>query len=386
MQDDQLRRKLAELLPSQRQEAEEYLEKLANGGNLVIPPSTTLTTNKAPQPAGLTEAELAKWEFEPLTWAVENLFVVGGGSILAGKAKIGKSWLLYQLAIAVADGTMFLDRYQATQGEALMLAIEDGARRASSRLRRLRSALGSTPSNRLTVEGRWPKADEGGYSAMAEWCESHPERRLIIIDNLRVFSAVGYSYRTDSAIVQRVCEFAERWRVAIVFAMHMYKGGVSKASPDWLDKIQGSVGATGAATAITGLARGRAEDTGVLRVTGKDIPEADIPLSFDPETNVWSIDDAPAEPAEELSAERRALLYEIGMRPGSSVRELAAILGKTQNAVKQLAFKMAKSGECINDSGRYYTPEGWRLAQGGASQMEIATLAGAHLRVMPKED
>jgi RecA-family ATPase len=60
-----------------------------------------------------------------------------GLTILAGKGKIGKSWLALGIAIAVASGGYALGSIKVEQGDVLYLALEDNERRLQKRLRQL---------------------------------------------------------------------------------------------------------------------------------------------------------------------------------------------------------------------------------------------------------
>jgi RecA-family ATPase len=57
-----------------------------------------------------------------------------GLSLLAGKPKIGKSWLLLHAAIAVANGGFTLGEIHCKQGAVLYCALEDNERRLRERI------------------------------------------------------------------------------------------------------------------------------------------------------------------------------------------------------------------------------------------------------------
>ena len=50
-------------------------------------------------------------------------------TIFAGKPKIGKSWLLYDLCLASAADRFVLGQIKPIQGDVLYLALEDSERR-----------------------------------------------------------------------------------------------------------------------------------------------------------------------------------------------------------------------------------------------------------------
>ncbi len=65
-----------------------------------IPPARTSSQKR------WTVAELLDAEFPEPKWAIPNL-IPEGLSIIGGRPKVGKSWLLLQAAIAVGSGGMF---------------------------------------------------------------------------------------------------------------------------------------------------------------------------------------------------------------------------------------------------------------------------------------
>ena len=68
----------------------------------------------------LSAANLAAMQFPPVRWAVEGL-IAEGVNILAGRPKLGKSWLALGAAVAIASGGQFLG-VPVEQGPVLYLA------------------------------------------------------------------------------------------------------------------------------------------------------------------------------------------------------------------------------------------------------------------------
>lgn len=303
----------------------------------------------------MTDQELLEATFPPQRWAVEGL-IPEGVTVLAGKAKSGKSWLLLDLAISVAEGLPVLDRFGVQQGDVLYLALEDSPTRMQARLKRL--LHGKAPSGHLHIETDWPAADEGGIKELDRWLDDFPQARLVVVDVMRRFDRSGGSYTSDSLKMERLGDLGMKRHLGIIGAFHMYKGpGVSASSPDWMDKIQGSVGVSGAAQAVIGLSRARGSDDGLLRVTGKDVPEQDVPLKFDPEFGRWSVAEPAGEPeSHPMSDQAAAILAAITDHPGATAPEAAKDLGETYNAVRHLMWAMAQRGDLVKSIGRYYTP------------------------------
>jgi hypothetical protein len=294
---------------------------------------------------------------------------------LAGKAKSGKSWEAYKTAIDVADGVPHLG-FPTIQGDVLYLGLEDSPRRMRERMRML--APNRKPNGLLTVETSWPLAGDGGYDQLENWLNDHPAARLVVIDNMRRFEAAGYAYRRDSEIIQRASDMAFRHDICIILVFHLYKGpGVSKSNPDWVDRIQGSVGVSGAADALYGLYRDRNMEDGVLRVTGKDVPEQDIAMRFEPETGTWTRADSPQtlEQQKEMPTLQAALLVAAAMEPGASASDLARAVGRNYNGVKAALWAMLSKKKLVRIEGQYFTPEAAEAASN--STAEVLPLGGA---------
>ena len=68
-----------------------------------------------------TAADLMKEDLPPVRWAVPGI-LPEGLSLLAGKPKLGKSWLALGLAVAKASGGVALGKIPVEQGEVLYLA------------------------------------------------------------------------------------------------------------------------------------------------------------------------------------------------------------------------------------------------------------------------
>jgi RecA-family ATPase len=58
-----------------------------------------------------------------------------GVTLLAGAPKLGKSWLMLNVAVAVASGGKAFGSIDVEQGAVLYLAVDDNGRRLQKRLR-----------------------------------------------------------------------------------------------------------------------------------------------------------------------------------------------------------------------------------------------------------
>lgn len=302
--------------------------------------------------ATFTAAELEHMRFSPPRWIVPG-FIPDGLSMLAGKPKLGKSWLMLDVAVAVARGGAVLDR-KCIQGDVLYLALEDNQRRIQDRLRRVTTG-GEWPA-RLMLATSLPKLAEGGIEALRGWIEAAPDPRLIIVDVFTKVRAVrgmrDSLYDADYQAVVPLKELADETGVAIVVVHHQRK---QNSDEDPLDTISGSTGLTGAMDTVLVLDRGAEGAT--LYVRGRDIEEVECAIQFDRRTCRWSnLGDAGEA---RMSAERRRIVE--ALRETGEPMSLARIVettGLSYASAGQLVHRMAKAGELAKARrGLYALPE-----------------------------
>ena len=71
------------------------------------------------------------------SWLVESLLSRGGVMGLAGDPGTAKTWIILDLARAVATGRPFMDRFPTQQGPVLIIDEENGEARLQRRLARI---------------------------------------------------------------------------------------------------------------------------------------------------------------------------------------------------------------------------------------------------------
>src|SRR5262249_23696435 len=83
-----------------------------------------------------TAAQLQRMTFPPVKFILPGV-VPEGASLLVSRPKLGKSWLVLDLALAIVADRATLGEMRPATGEVLHLALEDGLRRLYHRLTRL---------------------------------------------------------------------------------------------------------------------------------------------------------------------------------------------------------------------------------------------------------
>jgi AAA domain len=230
-------------------------------------------------PAGLHNgAWLDLQEFPPLEYAVPDV-IPEGVTLLAGAPKVGKSWLVLDSLIAVASGGVALGKIKIDQPRpALYLALEDGDRRLQARCRKL---LGREPIPALL--DYLTRVEVGRVlDTIAEWLKVYgPRRPLVVLDTLgKVMppaqqgeTTYGRDYRVGNAL-HALCD--RHTGMSLLVNHHDRKA----ASDDFVDMVSGTNGLAGAADSVLMLCRDRHETAGLLKVTGRDVREAEYALEF----------------------------------------------------------------------------------------------------------
>jgi len=233
--------------------------------------------------SSIDAADLLELDIPPLAWIVPDL-LPEGTTVLAGPPKLGKSCLVYQVAVEVALGGELLGR-PIEQGDVLYLALEDGKRRGQTRLR---AALGDRGMPRGRLEVRWSAArlGEGLEAELVDWLDAHPDARLIAIDTLQRVRARGdarrNAYEVDVEDLGRLQSLFRDRAVGLLVVHHSKKD----AGDDFLASVSGTYGITGSVDTTLVIARKRLETFGKLVVTGRDVAEVEEPVAFNGMT--WS--------------------------------------------------------------------------------------------------
>lgn len=320
----------------------------------LVTPDAWRPSTAIPNTATFTAADLMAKVFPDPRWAVDGV-IPEGATLLVGAPKKGKSWLVLAMGAAIAAGGVAFGKISVAGGDVLYLALEDTERRLQERLRILLD--GEAAPDRLHLTTRWPSLDDGAALHLDLWLGRHPDARLVIIDTLaRLRSdkpANGSLYQADYAKMVAFKTVADAHRVALVVVHHTRKADAE----DPLDLVSGTTGIAGAADTILVLRRETSRADATLYVRGRDVPEADHALAFDPVTCRWNLLGDAAE--YRLSEERVAVLRVLG-HAGEPLtpKQVAEALGKKEGAIRLMLRRMDQAGEVVGKSGLYIPAAG----------------------------
>jgi hypothetical protein len=251
-------------------------------------------SNKLKSPI-YTGQEFMNIETPPVQWAIDGI-LPEGLNLLAAKPKVGKSTYANDAGIAIAQGDMFLGKYQTNQGRVLYISPDDKAvNRIQERLGRRLKGVPLPDLFQYVFDWRTIAEDDSGFEEIGEYVLTYPkgEVRLIVVD---VLPNILPEYREDAQAYQvmykflpRFKDFAHEHHLAILALVHKNKS--NSTGSGLLDGIYGSVALTAIADNILVVDElpGRQR---VLRTKGKDIPEDDLYLHYDRETERSTVGDA----------------------------------------------------------------------------------------------
>ena len=145
-----------------------------------------------------------------------------GAYILAGAPKIGKSFLVAQIAYHVSTG-QDLWGYKVHQGTVLYLALEDDFQRIQSRMFMMYGVNDTPNLHFATAAG---KIGNGLDEQLENFMREHPDTKLIIIDTMQKIRELGgeaYSYASDYDIIGRIKQFADQHCICVLTVHHTRK-------------------------------------------------------------------------------------------------------------------------------------------------------------------
>jgi hypothetical protein len=223
--------------------------------------------------------DLMKKEVRPVQFVVDGL-LPRGLSIVAGKRKEGKSWLILDMCFSVAAGEKFFD-HDTEQGTVLYLDLEDPETRLIQRAHEIRDIIPS----KFHEATKAAKLDKGLAEQIEEFVKEHPDTNLVVIDTLqKIRKPKGDTYAGDYDAVSKLKTLADKLNIAVVCIHHTRK----MKAKDTFDSVLGSTGLTAAADGIYILERHTdGKPYGNLSYISRDIPDGEIPVRFDHDTCRW---------------------------------------------------------------------------------------------------
>ena len=277
-----------------------------------------------------------------------------GTYLFAGAPKLGKSFLMAQLAYHISMG-LNMWGFSVRQGTVLYLALEDNYHRLQERLYRM---FGTDSTDNLHFAIKAPDLENGLDEQLEDFIRQHQDTTLIIIDTLQKIREVGgekYSYANDYEIIARMKGFADKHSICLLLVHHTRK----QTAGDKFDMISGTTGLLGAADGAFLLQKKkRSSNAATLEVSGRDQPDQKLYISRNPETLQWELEDIETdmwqEPPDPLLNLVQRLVTTGNPIWSGTATELAAAL---QLDITPIALAMrlnVRAGKLMNDYHIHY--------------------------------
>ena len=242
----------------------------------------------------VTLSELYETSYPSRPPIIDGL-LYSGTYLLAGAPKVGKSFLVAQLAYHISAGLPLWD-FPVKQCTVLYLALEDDYKRLQDRMFRM---FGVESTEHLFFATAAKQIGAGLEDQLELFIREHPNTQLIIIDTLqkiRELSGESYNYASDYEIIGKLKMFADKHGICLLLVHHTRKQPAS----DKFEMISGTTGLLGCADGAFLLQKERGiAMNATLDVVGRDQPEQKIFLIRDREHLNWTLDHIEAESTEQ---------------------------------------------------------------------------------------
>ncbi len=214
-----------------------------------------------------------------------------GTYLFVGAPKLGKSFLMAQLAYHISTGTP-LWNFPVHKGTVLYLALEDDYRRLQERSYRM---FGTECAENLFFSVSANQLASGLDKQLEGFINEHPDTKLIIIDTLqkvREADSENYSYASDYQIIARLKSFADTHGICLLLVHHTRK----QKADDNFDMISGPNGLLGAADGAFLLQKEkRTANAATLEISGRDQQDQKLHLVRNTENLLWELERAETE-------------------------------------------------------------------------------------------
>ena len=214
-----------------------------------------------------------------------------GTYLFVGSPKVGKSFMMAQLAYHVSTGKK-LWGYKVRKATVLYFALEDDYPRLQ---RRMFQMFGENDTKNLHFATECKTLNGDLEEQISGFIGKHPDTGLIIIDTLkRVREAGGadYSYGSDYDVVARLKALADSYRITMLIVHHTRK----QKADDVFDTISGTNGLMGAADGAFLLSKDkRTSNSATLDISGRDQQDMKLHLVRDTEKLVWNFESSETE-------------------------------------------------------------------------------------------
>lgn len=285
---------------------------------------------------------LSSQHFKPVKFIIEDL-LPPGVTLLSGKPKQGKSWLVHAMLLCVAANRKVFG-LNVNQCDVLYMALEDSERRLKNRTHKLMKSYGITDNDinkhfHVTTEAK--KLGDGLEEQLTTLLTTNPSIKFVVID---VLARIRQERRGSQSVYEADYEVGKRLKdiskshpeVAFLIVHHNNKG-----DGDSLDSVSGSHGLTGGVdNALVMMGTGNGIE---LHINGRDIEDSSPIMLSKSNDGMWSLESRDKSQKASNSDTRNKILKAV--KDGyKSPKDIIKATGLDPKVVDQRLLKMVKSG------------------------------------------
>ena len=310
----------------------------------------------------MTARELMESDIPEVKWVVPDL-IPSGLTVLAGDAKIGKSFFAWNIALSVALGGMALSEFSIeTPRNVTYLALEDPQALLKDRIKMM-TGDNRTPDNLHIINHLPFKFDAVGLKILEQHVED-TQSDLVVVDTWKhvcpdATHQNGSSYDVDYQALIPVQNFTHTKNIAMILVTHTRK---ASDVDNVFNQIQGSMGIQAGCDTLMMLTRNSGAHS--LHITGRRIIQEEYAMTMT--DGIWKMEGS----ADEYSRSAARLeilnhLYDAG-EYGLQSGDLVEMVGKQRGAVQKMLRIMLGEGEVKQPQkrGAYLHPD---FCQNGSS-------------------
>lgn len=331
-----------------------------DGGPLRVPgtePTATATLAPPPVPSVWFRpiSELLAMPEEEPDWMVNGLFTVASNGWVAAEPKVGKSWVVLELAYALSTGMPFLGRFAVKQPRrVLYVQEEDSLLRV---LRRLKKIIKGDPMRPPPDDAFWRWSIRAGFKLDSlEWLEKLRQEIIAFNAEVVILDVFNRLHGSDenkqpemTAILNNLTALTNAYGCAFIVVHHNRKpqsGNEARAN----QSMRGHSVLAGWAECSLYLKRSKEKDTIIVTPESKDAPEMEdfTVVLADQDNGGIVLEVGEVEVKEALTRGDKAVLEAVddlaARGIGATAKAVAEVVGRDRSTTQSRLTKLAEAG------------------------------------------
>lgn len=306
-------------------------------------------------------SDLMSEKYPENRWMIEQLVPEEGIVVLSGASGSFKTWLIMEMALAIAEGRDFLDMFRTEQSKVLIIDEENGKRLYNERFKKITTSL-EAPIFLSSMEGF--VVNNNNVNNVIEFCEKE-QIRLVIIDSMtRVNTGDENSSKDIAKFFASLRDFT-RHLISVILIHHNRKPGV--AGYDAGTDMRGSSDIRAAIDIQLAVRRPGTSMTIELRQSKCRYNQENPPIKLAFEKNdetgligfryIGALKDKENDNRELEEELKNVVLEMVGNFPNTNKGAIAATVanktGRGASKVKAIISELVESGELVSTTGKY---------------------------------